>query len=161
MSIVSNTGPLIALAKVDLLGLLQQRFTQVHIPPAVQRELLAKTGPEAIRLDHAFDTFLKIAPRPLLPAEVKAATVQLDLGEQEAIALAYDMRQSLLLDEQLGRQAARQLGLTVTGVVGVLIEAKKANLLPSVRPVMVQMRVNGYWFSDELLDLAAKLAGET
>ena len=51
MNIVSNTGPLIALAKADQLRLLESLFSQVHIPPAVHRELLAKSGVEAERLD--------------------------------------------------------------------------------------------------------------
>ena len=47
MTIITNTGPLIALAKTDQLTLLQRLFKSVSIPPAVQRELLAKSGPEA------------------------------------------------------------------------------------------------------------------
>ena len=45
MTVVSDTGPLIALAKVDQLNLLQVLFREVHIPPAVHYELLAKYGP--------------------------------------------------------------------------------------------------------------------
>lgn len=33
MSVVSNTGPLIALAKIDRLALLQRLFGEVFIPP--------------------------------------------------------------------------------------------------------------------------------
>jgi predicted nucleic acid-binding protein len=47
MSVVCDTGPLIALTKVDRLDLLEQLFGTVEIPPAVHRELLAKVGPEA------------------------------------------------------------------------------------------------------------------
>ena len=42
MIVVSDTGPLIALAKVDQLSLLEKMFGEVHIPPAVHRELLVK-----------------------------------------------------------------------------------------------------------------------
>jgi predicted nucleic acid-binding protein len=35
MSVVSNTGPLIALAKIDQLGLLERLFGQVPIPPTL------------------------------------------------------------------------------------------------------------------------------
>jgi len=48
MSIVSNTGPLIALAKVNQLRLLEVLYQQVHLPPVVHRELLAKTGVEGV-----------------------------------------------------------------------------------------------------------------
>ena len=44
MIVVSDTGPLIALAKIEKLSLLERLFEQVLIPPAVYRELLAKTG---------------------------------------------------------------------------------------------------------------------
>ena len=47
MTVVSNTGPLIALAKAAQLPLLERVFGRVHIPLAVHRELLAKSGPEA------------------------------------------------------------------------------------------------------------------
>ncbi len=54
MTVVSDTGPLIALAKVDRLSLLEQLFEHVFIPPIVHRELLAKSGTESARLDIAF-----------------------------------------------------------------------------------------------------------
>ena len=60
MSIVSNTGPLIALAKADQLALPRSLFGQVVIGPMVQRELLAKSGPEAPRLDVALSTFMSV-----------------------------------------------------------------------------------------------------
>jgi hypothetical protein len=44
--VVSNTGPLIALAKIDRLPLLKALFERVRIPPAVHQELLAKKGEE-------------------------------------------------------------------------------------------------------------------
>ena len=50
-TVASNTGPLIARAKVDQLTLLQIFYNDVQIPPAVHRELMAKSGVEAVRLD--------------------------------------------------------------------------------------------------------------
>lgn len=161
MSIVSNTGPLIALAKVDQLYLLERLFDQVYVPPAVHRELLVKTGPEASRLDHAFTTFIRMAGRPRLTPGVEAATLHLDPGEREAVALAQEMDLLLLIDDRSGRQAARHLDLQVTGVAGVLISAKKVGQLALVRPVLEHMRARGYWLSDELVDVAARLAGES
>ncbi len=63
MSIVSNTGPLIALAKANRLELLPALYGTVHIPPAVHRELLAKTGVEAARLDQALASWLMVDDR--------------------------------------------------------------------------------------------------
>jgi predicted nucleic acid-binding protein len=55
---------------------------------------------------------------------------QLDPGEQEAIALARSAGASLvLLDEKRGRQAARDLGLEVSGTLGVLDRAARRGLV--------------------------------
>src|SRR5262245_45954831 len=106
MRSVSNTGPLTALSKVDRLDLVAQLFGQVHIPPAVHRELLAKAGSEAARMDSALATFIHVEGRPQVVPEVKAATFRLDPGEPEAIALAHEMGLLLLTDDRLARQAA-------------------------------------------------------
>ena len=160
MTAVSNTGPLIALAKVDKLSLLEKLFGRVFIPPAVHRELLAKSGPESARLDDALISFVEVAPIPSLTHEVKTATMRLDSGEQQAVGLAYERKVILIIDERLGRTAARRLGLTITGVIGVLIRAKEAELIQAVCPLLNEARQQGYWLSDEALNVAAKLAGE-
>ncbi|MCP4425717.1 MAG: DUF3368 domain-containing protein [Chloroflexi bacterium] len=160
MTIITNTGPLIALAKIDQLTLLQRLFESVSIPPAVQRELLAKSGPDADRLDTALHQFINVTTKPDLPAEVRVATDHLDDGERQAIALAYAEKTVLVIDERLGRYAARQLGITVTGSVGILIEAKQRGFIPAVVPLLQDIRHYGYWLSDNLVSIAAKLAGE-
>jgi hypothetical protein len=46
---------------------------------------------------------------------------QLDSGEQEAITLALELQaDALLIDELKGRKAAKQHGLKIVGVLGVL-----------------------------------------
>ncbi len=157
---VSDTGPLIALAKVDQLRLLNALFDKVLIPPAVYRELLAKSGAEADCLDRALQDFIELAPALQIPPEVTVATSSLDRGEREAVALAYSRQALLIIDERLGRVAARRLDLTVTGVVGVIMQAKLSGLLSQVIPVLEEMRQRGYWLSDDVLDVAARLAGE-
>ena len=70
-AVVSNTGPLIALAKADRLTVLEAMYGVVQIPPAVHRELLAKTGPEAQRsTTHSQALFIlcpchRSLPRPI------------------------------------------------------------------------------------------------
>lgn len=161
MSIVSNTGPLIALAKVAQLSILEQLFQQVHIPPAVHRELLAKAGPESAHLDTALATFIAVEPAPPLMPDVEAVTRNTDPGERAAIALARTMGLPLLIDDRLGRHAAHRLHLSFIGTAGVLVQAKQAGLLPLVRPVLEDIRQRGYWLSDRLLAIATQLAGET
>lgn len=144
MTVVTNTGPLIMLAKIDQLELLRQMFTTIAIPPAVYRELLGKIGAEANRLDAALAQFIEVTAKPEPASTVRAATGHLDAGEQQAIALAHIRKTILVIDERLGRQAARQLDITITGSVGVLIEGKQRGYVAAVKPLLVAARQQGY-----------------
>jgi predicted nucleic acid-binding protein len=161
VSVVRNTGPLIAPAKADALAVLKGLFTTVAIPPAVHRELLAKSGPEAVRLDEALRDHVQVVPLPPPSPDPIPDLSGLGASEQQAIALALASGSILVIDDRLGRSAARRLGITVTGTVGVLVRAKQVGIIPSVMPILDQIRRDGYWLSDALMDQAANLSGET
>jgi uncharacterized protein len=161
VTVVSDTGPLVALAKADKLPLLRALYGEILIPSAVRRELLAKSGPEAQRIDEALAGLLRVVPKSLPPEEVERLTRELGAGEQQAISLALSSGGLLLIDDQAGRKAARQLGITISGVVGVLLKAKQEGHLPLVCPVVEIIRQNGYWLSDAPVESAARLAGES
>jgi predicted nucleic acid-binding protein len=56
--------------------------------------------------------------------------IQLDLGEQEAIALAEQLRANLIIvDDRDARQMALERGLNVIGLLGVLGVAAQQNLI--------------------------------
>ena len=142
-------------------GIFEDLFGQVHIPPVVHRELLAGRRSEAARLDESLGRFIQVVQPSLPPSRVQAETLRLDPGERQAIALAYELGVPLVVDDRLGRAAARRLGLAVTGTVGVLIRAKEVGLVLAVCPLLEEIRQQGYWLSDALLVTAARLAGET
>ena len=76
----------------------------------------------------------------------------LGVGEAEAIVLAREAGADLvLLDERMGRIAAKRLGLRVTGLVGVLIEARERGLLTDAEAVVNDLHQKaGFWLSEEL-----------
>jgi len=83
---------------------------------------------------------------------VKALRQELDAGEAEAIALALEAHAELLLmDERLGRDTARHLGLRFIGLIGVLVEAKRRRLIPTIKAELDALRdVAGFRIAQEL-----------
>jgi predicted nucleic acid-binding protein len=68
---------------------------------------------------------------------VEMLASDLDAGEGEAIVLAHEIEAGLLLmDERRGRRRAAESGLTVTGTLGILIEARQRGLVTSLRPLL-------------------------
>lgn len=138
MIIVSDTSPLSNLALIDHLFLLRNIYQIVIIPSAVAQELentreddpriAAVLSLEWIEVKQVSNTnFVKELQEDRL----------LDRGESEAIALALELKaEELLIDERLGRREASRLGLSMTGVLGILLMAKRRGLIPTVRPVM-------------------------
>ncbi len=67
----------------------------------------------------------------------------------EAIALALATRADvLLMDEKRGREAARRIGLAVCGVLGELLHARLAGLIPNLRGEINRLRSGAGFFAD-------------
>jgi predicted nucleic acid-binding protein len=77
----------------------------------------------------------------------------LDRGEMEAILLACQLQADvLLMDERRGREAARQRGLIVAGVLGELIHAKLAGWIPNVSDEISRLRLGAGFFVDATVE---------
>ena len=162
MIIVSNTGPLIALAKIQQLGLLSRLAAEVYIPPQVRLELLARTGPETALISAALQEAIQVKAPGILDAAAETMLRRLDEGEKQAIALArsFPAPVLLLLDDRAGRTAARILGQPLAGLAGLLLLAKRQGLVTTVAPLLGTLRSLGYWVSDEVVAAVKNLAGE-
>jgi predicted nucleic acid-binding protein len=137
--VVSNTTPLVALAWLERLDLLPALFGAIHIPDAVYNEL--HSIPEKIGSSElaAVDWLRVTTVENALAVQMLAN--ELDAGESEAIVLAHELRAGLLLmDERRGRRRAIEGGLTVTGTLGILIEARKRDLIGPLQPLLAHLR---------------------
>jgi predicted nucleic acid-binding protein len=99
---------------------------------------------------------------PLFAHRVGELKRRVDAGEAEALALAEESPDSLLLiDELRGRAVASDLGLAVVGTVGILLEAKRRGLIAAVGPLLCRLRdENKFHLSDRLIRYALATVGE-
>ncbi len=141
--IVSNSSPLIALERIGQQPLLEALFGRIVIPMAVVQEVgLAGSPPPWIE-SRSLTT--SIGPRIL--------AASLGAGESEAISLALETQARLIiLDDRPARRLAQSLHLPVIGTVGVLVAAKRRNLLVSIRPQLDALMQHDFRISPRLYD---------
>jgi hypothetical protein len=138
MIVVSDTSPLSGLAIAGYLGLLEQLYGRVLIPSGVWHEL-QRGGEDDPRITDVLGLdWIKVGdPTNQQLVNVLQTERHLDRGESEAIALALEVNaEELLIDERLGRREAIDLGLSITGLLGILLVAKRRGLITQIRPIM-------------------------
>ena len=153
--VVSDTSPLRALAHLGRLDVLPALFGEVWVPPAVVLE--AAAAGVGLPAESSFRV-----QAPTNPNLVRRLGSRLDEGESEAIALAIELDADLLLvDEARGRAVAHSLGLNLRGVLGILLDAKVAGLVPAVAPLIARLKSElNFFLSARLVAEVLDLAGE-
>lgn len=160
MIVVSDASPLIALGAVQALDLLRAMYGCVLIPDAVHREVSADLS-RAGATDVLSAEWIEV--RQVANLELVASlAAKLGRGEAEAIALTLEAAADLLiLDDRQARRAAENLGLAISGVGGVMVEAKRLGHIAAVKPMLDQMTAAvGFRISPALRALILRAAGE-
>jgi uncharacterized protein len=158
MIVVSDSTPLIALARIGRLNILEALYGELQIPEAVFEELVDPHKPRAGSKEIAAAKWIKVRKTPK-PAE--ADFPFLHAGEAEAIQLALQNPVALLLmDEDDGRREAARRGLRITGTIGTLLAAKERGLIPTIKPELESLRQNGFHLSSAVLQMILESAGE-
>ncbi len=80
------------------------------------------------------------------------------ISQALAVDLGFEM---IVMDEKIGRERARGLGLKTVGVLGVLLTAKKQGRIKSLKDAMTALRNEvGFFISDDLYRQILAQAGE-
>ncbi len=161
MIVISDTSALSNLALVDHLWLLEAIYQTVIIPDVVASELAAASNPTV----SAILQLEWIQTQSLENSQLADQLQQergLDAGEAKAIALALELQaDDLLIDERLGRQEALRLGLSIIGILGILLVTKQRSLISQVQPVMdALINQAGFRVSPQLYQRVLTLAQE-
>jgi predicted nucleic acid-binding protein len=155
-NVVSNTGPLIALASINQFNLLQQLFGALIIPPTVRAEVLDQRTQTTLQ---ATDWITIKSPGDELAVQLLRESLQ--AGESEAIVLAKEISADWLLLDDLGaRRRERAIGLRVVGTLGLLLMAKSAGYIPAIKPLIDQLRSTNFHADPTLYEQVLSEANE-
>ena len=151
MAVVSDSGPLIALERIQQLWLLPTLFTRIVIPPAVEKEVgFQPEAPEWV--------LVRSLRRP---ADLGESGHSLGAGEWEAIALSLEISASrLLVADKAARRVAKSWQLPVIGTLGLLLAAKRRGLLPAVKPHLDALHRWSFYITPDLYNHVLAEASE-
>jgi len=159
--VISDTSAVSALARMDWLGWLVQRWGSVILPEEVWFELTRIGDPVAwLRLEEA---------RGLGWLEVTAAPViknpefdHLHLGEVAVLSLALERRADwVVMDDGDARVVARLFGFRIIGVLGLMLWAKRQGLLKEMGAAIAALQVTtGFRVSPNLVSQILSDCGE-
>jgi len=149
-TIISDASCFVLLDKIDSLQLLKAVYGSVVTTPEVQAEVRIEL-PDWVTIQAASS-----------PDKVKELALKVDLGEASAIALALEIPNSILILDDLGaRKLAENLGIEITGTIGVILKAKTRNLIPAIAPLLKAIRRTNFRLSPKVEAEALILAGES
>jgi predicted nucleic acid-binding protein len=137
--IISDTSCLILLDKIGELELLNKLFGQIVITREISNEFKKKL-PDWFSIEE-----------PTNKTYQKILEASLDKGEASAIAFAIEQTDCLLIiDDYKGRKYAEQLGIKITGTLGLIINAKLSGHIESVKPMLDKIKKTDFRLTEEL-----------
>lgn len=156
MIVISDTTPLISLIKINHLELIEELFGEIQIPDSVYRELVSndKFKAEAEEIIK-YSSIKRVKVTNEKSVQLLQRATGLDIGESEAIILSDQIKADLLLmDEVKGRQVARNMGISIMGTIGILMQAFDSKLLnkKEIEECILVLRSNGRHISDKLYE---------
>lgn len=150
--IIADAGPLIALAKINQLDLLQQLFSNVLLTESVKNEVLASESNDALLIKKALDHGkLKCVPDPKLERVISRS---LGLGEKTAIELALQSPEEalLIMDDLLARKKALRYQLNIVGTAMLIYSAENKQLISNADELIDELRLKKYRISKKVID---------
>jgi predicted nucleic acid-binding protein len=168
VTVVADTGPLIALAKIEALDVLSDLYEQVITGPTVYTEAvlagLAVNAPDAVALQDAYKRGILTVRMPVTK-ELPYPDL-LHAGEAESTRLAIELEaEYVLMDDFRARQvalrnlAAAHSSARVKGTLGLIVSAVQAQIIHSEQAVDWIQTLKGrpdVWLAPALCDAVIK-----
>jgi predicted nucleic acid-binding protein len=106
---------------------------------------------------------LRNAPFSIVSVTIDPRVSSWDLGVGESQVISYSLAHKKcrpILDDAEAKNCCFSNGLTPLGTGTILILAKNAGLVPAIRPILNDMRENGYWIAPAVIDMLCKKVSE-
>ena len=147
--IISDTSCFIVLTNIGELDLLQKVYGQIITTIDIATEF-GESLPEWVEIQNVSDKYRQ-----------QLLEMQIDKGESSAIALALETPDcTVILDDIKARKIAEQLGINITGTIGVIVKAKMRGIIPSIKPLLEKIKQTDFRLSHAIELLALKEAQE-
>jgi predicted nucleic acid-binding protein len=159
VTVLSDSSPLITLAKTGHLDLLPQLYQTVTITPEVYAEVVVSGAGLAGSSQISTANWVHVKPVQK-PANLAAAQQRfgLGIGELSIIMLAQELKADvLLIDDMKARNLAREEGLAVLGCVGILHDAFGQKLLSDLTGAYRQLLASGAYIDRAFLENILKI----
>ena len=156
---IVDASPLILLGKIGRLDLLRVGGPEVVVPGAVLEEVGGYEPDEAAAQEIVLASWIRVAPSAPIPSSIQAW--DLGAGETAVLALALDDRDcEVILDDRDAKRCAQTLEITARGTLGLVLLAKQLGEVSAARPLVDQLKHNGLYLTDEVINQALALVGE-
>ncbi len=165
--IVSDTTPLLHLARAGRLDLLPKLYAKVVVPTSVWEEAHGggEPRPEAHVLEEAKVLWLDVrslSPRDRRKSDALCRTAPVGRGEADAIALAESLKVAVLMDDRVAVDLARMRGLETRWMTSVVLEAHRRGILDrrAARAAVEDLVGSGLWIRQDVLLRVLAILGE-
>jgi uncharacterized protein len=160
--VVADAGPLIHLSLVGKLELLPLLYGRILIPDLVYQEVVQKGEGLAGSTEIRTADWVDIIPHDSAAHLFRLLRAEIDPGEAAAIWLAVEQQAEWVLsDDRQARWSAERLGFKVRGTLGILAEAKRRGLLSRIAPFLHELKAQGVWLSEGLIEKVLRSLGES
>ena len=155
--VVSDTTAITYLSKIGAISLLQSLFIK-FIYQELTRPGEANPGSHEVRTLN----WIKVEKVANFDKIASRFGRKLDPGESQAIGLALQKKADLLvIDARAGRAEAKNFGIHITGIIGILIKAKQKGVIVTIKPYLSKLRLTNFKMAPVLYKRALELAEES
>jgi predicted nucleic acid-binding protein len=154
--LVVNASPLIALARIGQLVLLERLPAELFVPPAVVEEILGGPDDPARRALESGWGQRRFAAVPETVGEWG-----LGKGESGVIALAMEIGATAVLDDRSARSCAKAFDVPVLGTLGVVIAAKQRGVVELAGPIIQSLLAAGLYYDHDSARRLLEAIGES